>query len=65
MKEKAIVYQLYFKNLSREFPGGPVFSTSPAGGGGCFPGSSVGKDLPAMQEILVRFLGWEDPLEKG
>ena len=23
------------------------------------------KNLPAMQEILVRFLGWEDPLEKG
>ena len=25
-----------------------------------FPGSS-----PAMQETLVRFLGWEDPLEEG
>ena len=23
------------------------------------------KSLPAMQEIQVRFLGWEDPLEKG
>ena len=23
------------------------------------------KNLPAMQEILVRFLGWEDLLEKG
>ena len=23
------------------------------------------KNLPAMQEILVRFLGWEDILEKG
>ena len=23
------------------------------------------KNAPAMQEILVRFLGWEDPLEKG
>ena len=23
------------------------------------------KNPPAMQEILVRFLGWEDPLEKG
>ena len=27
--------------------------------------SSVGKDRPAMQETLVRFLGQEDPLEKG
>ena len=25
----------------------------------CFPGSS------AVQEALVQFLGWEDPLEKG
>ena len=23
------------------------------------------KNLPAMQEIPVLFLGWEDPLEKG
>ena len=23
------------------------------------------KNLPAMQEILVQYLGWEDPLEKG
>ena len=23
------------------------------------------KNLPAMQETLVRFLGWKDPLEKG
>ena len=22
------------------------------------------KNLPAMQETLVQFLGWEDPLEK-
>ena len=23
------------------------------------------KNLPEMQETLVQFLGWEDPLEKG
>ena len=23
------------------------------------------KNLPAMQETPIRFLGWEDPLEKG
>ena len=28
-----------------------------------FPHSSV-KNLPAVQETKVRFLGWEDPLEK-
>ena len=27
-------------------------------------GNSVVKNLPAMQETWVRFLGWEDPLEK-
>ena len=26
--------------------------------------AQVVKNLPAMQETLVRFLGWEDPLEK-
>ena len=29
-----------------------------------FPGGSVVKNLPAKQETQVRFLGWEDPLEK-
>ena len=23
------------------------------------------KNVPAMQETLFQFLGWEDPLEKG
>ena len=31
----------------------------------CFPGSSAVKNPPAMQETLVRFLVWEDPLEEG
>ena len=30
-----------------------------------FPGGSVIKNLPAMQETSVQSLGWEDPLEKG
>ena len=30
-----------------------------------FPGGSVVKILPAMQETQVRSLGQEDPLEKG
>ena len=25
----------------------------------------MGKNLPAVQEIQVQSLGWEDPLEKG
>ena len=30
-----------------------------------FPGSSAGKELHAMQETWIRFLGREDALEKG
>ena len=30
-----------------------------------FPGVSLVKNPPAMQEIWVVSLGWEDPLEKG
>ena len=30
-----------------------------------FPGDSVVKNLPAMQQTWVQCLGWEDPLEKG
>ena len=30
-----------------------------------FPGGSVVKSLPAMQETQFQSLGWEDPLEKG
>ena len=29
-----------------------------------FPGDSVVKNLPTMQEMWVRYLGREDPLEK-
>ena len=29
-----------------------------------FPGGSVGKNLPARQETCVRYLYWEDLLEK-
>ena len=30
-----------------------------------FPGGSVVKNLPAVQETWVLSLGWEDPLEEG
>ena len=30
-----------------------------------FPGSSVGKESPEMQETPGQFLGWDVPLEKG
>ena len=30
-----------------------------------FPGGSVLKNSPAMQEMQVQSLGWEDPLEEG
>ena len=37
-----------------------VYTNLPMG----FPGSSVGKEFPAMQGTQVRSLGGEDPLEK-
>ena len=30
----------------------------------CFLGGSVVRNLPAVQKTQVRYLGWEDPLEK-
>ena len=30
-----------------------------------FPGGSMVKNLPAMQDTRIRSLGWEDPPEKG
>ena len=30
-----------------------------------FPGGSDGKELPAMWEIQVQCLSWEDTLEEG
>ena len=32
---------------------------------GFFPGGSVVKNPPAMQETQAQPLGWEDPLEEG
>ena len=43
--------------------GCPLDFNSGHGQGG-FPGGSAIKDLPAMQDMWVRSLGWEDPLEK-
>ena len=38
-----------------------LISATPSGG---FPGGSVVKNLPTMQEMPIWSLGWEDPLEK-
>ena len=37
----------------------------PSGISWSFPGSLAVKNLPAMQETQVQFLGREDPLEEG
>ena len=34
-------------------------------GGGASLAAQLVKNLPAIRETWVRFLGWEDPLEKG
>ena len=46
------------------------FFHDPADVGNLISGSSsliaqLIKNPPAMQQTLVRFLGWEDPMEKG
>ena len=44
----------------------PRFTSTPAPGrrGGASLIAQSVKNLPSMQETWVRFLGWEDPLEK-
>ena len=41
-----------------------IFQLLPVFNGAALMAQMV-KNLPAMQETWVRFLGWEDPLEKG
>jgi len=48
LNNKAIVFNLYNILI---FMGG-------------FPGGSVVKNLPTMQEMSIQSLDWEDPLEK-
>ena len=43
----------------------PLDSTSARDGWRASLIAQLVKNPPAMQETLVRFLGWEDPLEKG
>ena len=57
---------LYYMNMTvckcqPQFPNLSLPNTSGSIG---FPGDSVVKDPPAMQETRVRSLGWEDLLEK-
>ena len=58
-----VLYYMYSTvcKCQLEFPHLPLPHTLDSIG---FPGDSVVKDLPAMQETQVRFLGWEDLLEK-
>ena len=44
---------------------GTAARTAPARGVGEDSIAQLEKDPSARQETLVRFLGWEDPLEKG
>ena len=45
--------------LPRNLPSVKVFVSGYRG----FPGGSVVKNLPAMQEMWFQSLAWEDPLE--
>ena len=48
------------KSEDEDFPNGPVVKNPPFNAG--FPVAQTVKNLPAMPEIQVRFLGSEDPL---
>ena len=54
MKEKALAWFQTDWDLN---PGPPIYQG--------FPGGSVVKNLPAMQETQVQSLAWEDPVEEG
>ena len=50
--------QTTLRNCSEEVREEPVYVRA-------FPVAQMVKSLPTIQETLVQFLGWEDPLEKG
>ena len=47
------------------FPGGSMVKNPPTSAGRASLIAQLEKNPPAMQETLARFLGQEDPLEKG
>ena len=65
VSEKALAFQL----CGREFPQRwEALKQVLLGGKGGFPGGSVVKNLPAMQELLemwIQCLGGEEPPKKG
>ena len=54
---KGFAYSRYSVDWSYKFRNRSIISG--------FPGGSAVKNPPAMQELQVRPLGWEDPLEEG
>ena len=54
-----ILFESFLSHLLGIYPGVELLNHMD------FPGNSVVKNLPAVQEIGVQSLGWEDPLEEG
>ena len=52
-----ILFESFLSHLLGIYPGVELLNHMD------FPGNSVVKNLPAVQEIGVQSLGWEDPLE--
>ena len=61
VSECSMFFQIPVTLLMVSLPHGMPFSTLISG----FFGDQTVKNLPAVQEIWVQSLGWEDPLEKG
>ena len=59
-----MLYHLSHQGIPQSISVRPVQSLSYILCGG-FSGGSAGKESVCNAETLVRFLGWEDPLEKG
>ena len=54
-----ILFESFLSHLLGLYPGVELLNHMD------FPGNSVVKNLPAVQEIGVQSLGWEDPLKEG
>ena len=53
------------EEISRKISNNNFFHLPQATMKGASQVAQLVKNSPAMQESLVQFLGWEDPLEKG
>ena len=65
MEEKYLLFSMqYLNGKEQEDSENKVLNNESVDGTILEQNNSSVKNLPALQEIQIRFLGWEDPLEK-